>query len=164
MALMTVHLAINLAVLPLFSINVAYNRIRVPGIVTLFMGVGNFALAIALAHFTGGGYYGVVVAGSIVLTLKNTLFTPWYATRILGVEARTFVRSMLPGIAATILIVVSSATLNTFFHISSFVSLAITGGVIFLVYSAIVWIFGLSRAERTLLGSYMPQKIRRFVT
>jgi hypothetical protein len=99
MVLLTVHLAVNLAVLPLFPINVAYNRVRVPGIVTFFMGIGNFGLAVALPLLAGLGYYGVAAAGAIVLTLKNAIFTPWYATRVLGVGAHTFTRSMLPGLS-----------------------------------------------------------------
>ncbi|MGB4679297.1 oligosaccharide flippase family protein, partial [Methanothrix sp.] len=52
MVLLTVHLSVNLAVLPLFSINVAYNRVRVPGVVTLVMGIGSIALAVALSLLT----------------------------------------------------------------------------------------------------------------
>jgi len=163
MVLLTVHLAVNLAVLPLFSINVAYNRVRLPGIVTFFMGIGNFALAIALALLTGWGFYGVALAGAIVLTLKNALFTPWYATRILGVGVHTFTRSMIPGIAATALIGILSVLLAIVFPLFALITLAVTGASITLVYLAAVWKFGLSGFERGLFVSYLPPKLRRIV-
>jgi len=163
MILLTVHLAINLAVLPLFSINVAYNQVRVPGLVTFFMGIGNFGLAIALPLLTGLGYYGVAAAGAIILTLKNALFTPWYATRVVGIGAHTFTRSMLPGIAATILIGFLATALGTLFALAALIPLIITGGFLVLVYLVVVWKFGLSTFERGLFGSYLPKNLKRLV-
>ncbi|ACL16189.1 oligosaccharide flippase family protein [Methanosphaerula palustris] len=163
MILLTMHLAVNLAVLPLFSIEVAYNRVRVPGIVTLFGGIGNFTLAISLALFTGWGYYGVAVAGAIVLTLKNTLFTPLYSTRILGVGVHTFTRSMLPGIGAAILLGVLATVLGTLFSLTALIPLTIAGGSLALGYLLLVWRFGLSSFERGLFGSYLPENLRRFL-
>lgn len=163
MVLLTVHLAVNLAVLPLFSINVAYNRVRVPGIVTFVMGIGNFALALALALLTGWGFYGVALAGAIVLTLKNALFTPWYATRILGVGVHTFTRSMLPGIVATALIGILAALLANVFPSFAIITLIVAGAAVSLAYLASVWKFGLSRFERGLFVSSLPPSLRRIV-
>lgn len=161
MVLLTVHLSINLAVLPLFSINVVHNKVRVPGILTLVMGIGNIALAIALPLLTGWGYYGVAAAGAIVLTLKNAFFTPWYATKVLGVEVHTFTRSMIPGVAATIIIGISAATLAAVLPLAILVMLTVASVSVTLVYLATVWSFGLSGFERKLFKSYLPSTLRR---
>jgi O-antigen/teichoic acid export membrane protein len=161
--ILTGHLAINLAVLPLFSINIAYNRVRIPGILTLFMGIGNLFLAIILSLYTGLGYYGVAIAGAIVLTFKNAFFTPWYATRVLGVSANTFTRAILPGLIATIIIAVCAATISLVFHVSSLLSLIIAGGPLTVIYLAGIWSIGFDRFERDLLSLYLPMSIRRFV-
>ena len=87
MILMVFHLTVNLSVMPLFSINVAYNKIRVPGIVTLLMGGMNISLAFLLPLLAGMGFYGVAAAGAIVLTLKNAVFTPWYAAKVMNHES-----------------------------------------------------------------------------
>lgn len=163
MIILTVHLVINLAVLPLFAINVAYNEVRVPGIVTLIMGIGNFALAIALSIYTGWGYYGVAIAGAIVLTLKNAFFIPWYATRVLGIGAHTFTRSMIPGIVATGFIGILSVILRTFFPVATLMTLIIAGSVISLVYLVVTWLVGLSMFERDLFVMHLPEKVKRFV-
>jgi len=165
MVLLTVHLSVNLAVLPLFSINVAYNRVRVPGVVTLVMGIGNIALAVALPLLTGWGYYGVAVAGAIVLTTKNALFTPWYATKILGVNVHTFTRSMLPGIVTAILVGITAAILASVMPLAPLLAAIVVASVfISLIYVAAVWSFGLNGFERRLFKSYIPSKIRRFVS
>lgn len=163
MVLLTVHLAVNLAVQPLFPINVAYNRVRVPGIVTFLMGIGNFGLAIILSLLTGWGYFGVAAAGAIVLTLKNAFFTPWYATKILGVGAHTFTRSMLPGIVATALIGIAAATLGGILQIPALVTLVIASATITLVYLAAIWVFCLNGFERGLFESYLPPALRRII-
>jgi len=158
MVLLTMHLSVNLAVLPLFSINVAYNQVRVPGIVTLLMGGWNLALAVVLSLLTGWGYYSVAVAGGIVLTLKNAFFTPWYATKVLGIDVHTFTRSILPGIAATIMVSISVAILSAALPLASLMTLVVVGVSVSLVYLAVVWAIGLSRFERKIFSRYLPVK------
>lgn len=157
------HLAINLAILPLFSINVAYNRVKIPGILTLFMGMGNLGLAVLLSLYTGLGYYGVAVAAAIVLTLKNALFTPWYATRILGVSAHTYTRAMFPGVVATIIIAVCAVAISMLFPVASLLSLVLIGGTFAIFYILAIWRLGLDGFERNLFSSYLPIGKARFV-
>lgn len=159
--LLTVHLSINLAVLPLFSVNVAYNRVRVPSIVTLAMSVGNIILAVALSLLTDWGYYGVAAAGAIVLTLKNAIFIPWYAAKVLDIEVLTFTRSMLSGVFATILVVISAVTLGAIFQLSSLPTMVIVSAFVSLLYLAAVWKIGLSDFERKIFETYLPLKIGR---
>jgi len=147
--------------MPLFSINIAHKCVRVPGIVTFLMGVGNFCLAVILSLQTEMGYYGVAAAGAIVLTLKNAFFTPWYATRVLGVGAHTFTQSMLPGITATGLICISAAALRAVLPFPEMPAIVIA--TITLVYLVAVWVFGLNGSERKLFGSYLPPAVRRII-
>jgi membrane protein EpsK len=157
LVLMALHLTINLAVLPLFSINVAYNKIRIPGVVTLLMGGMNIALAIAIPLMAGWGFYGVAVAGAIVLTLKNAIFTPWYATKVMGTKASTFNASMLPGMIATIVIIGVSMAIGILLPITSLASLILVGCIIGVVYLALIWKYGLSIFERGIFKNYYPK-------
>jgi len=163
MLLLTMHLAVNLAVLPLFSINVAYNRVRVPGIVTLLMGGWNVALAVALSILTGWGYYSIAVAGAIVLTTKNAFFAPWYATKVLGIGIHTFTRSIIPGVFSAVLIGISAATLASVLPLAGLIMLAVSCASISLIYLAAVLTFGLSEFERRFFSSYLPSTMRRFL-
>ncbi|WP_410508123.1 oligosaccharide flippase family protein [Methanosarcina hadiensis] len=160
MVLMLSHLIINLPVMPLFAINIAYNRVRVPGIVTFFMGIGNFLLAIMIPYLTGWNYYGVALAGAIMLTMKNTFFIPWYATRVLGISRTTFVNSMIPGVFAMIITAGVSRLISNYFQISGLISLLICGIVLTAVYLSIIWEFGLKKLEKQTARSFIPVKIR----
>ena len=63
LVLMTLHMAITLPEGPLYSIFTAANRVRIPAIVTIVLGLGNLGLAIFLAGPMGWGLFGVAAAG-----------------------------------------------------------------------------------------------------
>jgi len=83
MVIMLCHLVLNVGVMPLFSIQVAMNKVRLPALVTLLMGALNLVFAIVFIKYFDLGIYGVAIAGAIVLTAKNALFTPVYAAVML---------------------------------------------------------------------------------
>jgi len=80
--LMTAHLIVNLGVLPLFGVQLALGGVKWPGIVTLVLGLVNILLGITLAGPLKLGLMGVALAGCIVLTAKNLIFSPWYVARL----------------------------------------------------------------------------------
>jgi hypothetical protein len=78
---------------------------------------------------------------------------------VLGVGGHTFTRSMLPGIAATVLIGVAAATLGGILSLPALITLAVAGVAIALAYLMVVWEFGLNGFERGLFGSYLPKNL-----
>lgn len=164
MIILTAHLSINLVVKPLFSINVAHNRVRVPGIVTLFMGIGNLILSIAIPFITGWGYYGVAIAAAIMLTLKNTAFTPWYTSRILNENKSVFLRPMIPGIISVLFVGTLSGVFSLFTPSLQIIPLILLVSGMALIYLMGICIFGLNKFERDLFISYLPMKIKRKIT
>jgi len=73
--LMIWHLPINLAVLPLFGIQMAMNKVKIPGIVTLFMGIGNLVLAIVFTSIFKWGLYGIAAASAMLNNEKCDFYT-----------------------------------------------------------------------------------------
>lgn len=154
------HLIINLSILPLFSINVAFNKVRIPGIVTLIMGIGNFLLAITFSQFTGLGYYGVALAGSIMFTLKNSFFIPLYAAKVLQVPKYTFLSSLLYGIVPMSVITGVILLFNRFLNISTITSLIFYCGIVGIAYFSVLWIIGLTPPEKKIICSFLPVTIK----
>jgi O-antigen/teichoic acid export membrane protein len=152
-------LAINLSILPLYTICVAFNKIRTPGIITLFLGIGNVILAFSLPLLLGWGFYGVAIAGAIMFTLKNSLFTPWYTTKVLDISPNTFLKPMISGIIASLIIACLAVVIGNFFIISSLVSLVMFCGLISLGYLIFIWFIGFSQIERDMFKSYLPKRL-----
>lgn len=151
---------INQVVTPLLSVNVAYNRTRIPGIVTILMGILNLLLAIILSLFTDLGYYGVALAGIIIVTFKHAFFNPWYAGRILGIPTRSISAFILPGIIATILVWGVTAIISNIFVVTTLSSLISIGSIITIIYLVIMWSVGLDNYERHLILSMIPTNLR----
>src|SRR5947208_2426286 len=55
--LMAIHLCMSLSMYPLYALPLAANRVKVPGVVTLAIGVGTLLLALLLAGVSGWGLY-----------------------------------------------------------------------------------------------------------
>jgi membrane protein EpsK len=102
LCLMAIHLCLNLSMYPLYAVPLAANRVKVPGLVTLGVGVLNLALALFLARVLGWGLYGIAAAGAISLTIRHQLFTPLYCAAILRRPCTAFYRRVAPILGATL--------------------------------------------------------------
>ena len=170
LVLLAFPLTINMSILPLFAINYAYNKIKVPGIATLALGAGNFALAIILPlvmiyvfHLSDIAFYGVAVAGGIMLTLRNAVFITWYAGKIMDIKPTIFLKSLMTGVVCTILVAMTSFAVSQLVTITSFAMLIPIGGTIGLVYMLLAWKFALSPIERGQFKNVMPPFIWRLL-
>lgn len=152
---MVLHLAVNISVYPLFSLQAAVNRVKVPALVTCAMGVGNAVLAVALTR--SWGLMGVATAGAIMMTAKNMLFTPLYAARALDAPRGVFFREIakvaaIAGGLTGLGLVASAAA-----PLASWPRLALAGAALSLVYAAVVWLVLLGPGERT----WVRDRLRR---
>jgi len=81
---------INLGSIPLFSINIAYNKVKIPSIMNIVFGGVGILIAYILMHFTSLTYLSIPVALTGAITLKNSLFMPIYVASLLGINKKTF--------------------------------------------------------------------------
>lgn len=147
LAVMTSHLCINLAMYPLYPLPLAVNRVKVPGVVTLLVGVGNLVLALFLAGPMGWGLYGIAAAGAITLTVRHLLFTPLYSAHILKQPWTTFYKGVPGFVLATLGIAGLCRATLWLWPISNWFELALAGIGMSLLF-VIVAYFLLSPNER----------------
>lgn len=159
MNILTFHLIVNVSVIPLLSIFQAYNKAKTPGIITLILGVINFGLSLGLVKYTDLGLYAVAVASMIVLTMKNLLFTTYYASRLMQVKNAYF-KALLPGILTLVVIgILGTACLyfvnqHNIFQVG--LSLVIAGGG----GALIAYRFIIPAADRQfILGTFLKKKV-----
>ena len=157
--IMLFPLVINLSVMPLFSINIAYNKIKLPGIVTVGMGFINLGLAILFSSYFNLGIYGVAIAGAIVLTLKNTIFIPIYTVKMMQINTFTFINKMFPGVLLTIFTFSLAYTVSSYFEITTW-SLFISSVVLVsIIPIALIWFLFLNDQERQFfLKTFLKKK------
>lgn len=155
LSLMTLHLCINIAVMPLFGVTQALNRLHWPGVVTVVLGVANVALAIGMAGPAGWGLYGVAIAGAVTLTTKNALFTPVYAAYIVRFPLTTFMWAMVPGTLGAVSVAGLARWISASFDIASWLGLVFVGLGISAVYAVAAYHFGLRASERETVRNLM---------
>lgn len=145
--LVTLPLVINLGVTPLFSINVAMNKVKVPALATLLLGIMSVISSILLLKYSDLGYLSVAIASAIALTIKNALFVPVYSAYILKLPLSTFLKTHINSILFTAL------TLFTMTGFKSLYSLSAQNNLLFVIFVCAVfalllsWFF-YSKAER----------------
>ena len=151
MILLSAHLCVNLAVLPLFSVQVAYNKVRWPGIVTLVGGLANLALAISLVKWGKFGMLGVAIAGAITLTIKNILFTPIYSAIIQKIHWWKYFPAIMPAALGTIMVSSLAYMTTQLFILDSWMELVLAGVVVSSLFGLAAYVFMLNLEERKLL-------------
>jgi len=160
LVVMIAHLCINLAVLPLFSIQVALNRVKWPGIVTLLMGFANLGLAVWWSGWEANGL-GVALAGGLVLLLKNALFTPLYSAHIQRLRYTAFLSSMAPGVVGATAVGLVCYALGRVCAIGSWPAFIGLACLVAAVYAAVAYTVGLDDGERRLLAALAPWRASR---
>jgi membrane protein EpsK len=90
----------NFSLKHVFSITHGLNRVRVPALITLAGGLLNLGLSIFLVKYTSLGLYGIAVATSLALTLRNLVAMPLYAEKVIHKPAGTFLRGIPAPLAA----------------------------------------------------------------
>jgi membrane protein EpsK len=154
------HLCINLAITPLFYLQVATNHVRIPGVVSLISGVVNVILAVSLAKWSGLGYLGIAVAGAIVLTAKNVIFTPLYGARILNLSWWKFFPSIVIGALAFVAVSFGSYYFSRLWELNSWGKFITASLLISVVYFVASYIFGLSKRDRNFIRSDVEYRIK----
>ncbi|UXH79501.1 lipopolysaccharide biosynthesis protein [Roseateles amylovorans] len=159
MVIATAHLALNLAYLPLHNISLATNHVRLPGILQVVAGVVNLGLAIALAKVWG--LYGIAIAGGLVLLLRNLVFTPLYAARILDRPWWTFAREALPILLMAVLIFLASLTVSRSLSPASWLSLGGSVCGVGAFGAVLLWTVFLRPEHRALAMDKVRRKLKR---
>lgn len=157
--LLIIPLPINLSVQPLFGIQMAMNKVKAPGIVTVVMGLGNLILALVFTLAFGWGYYGIAIAGALVLTLKNSIFTPLYGAYIQNIPWFTYIKSMVPGLILSVAVFALAYITSSLVDLNSWLKLILVSSTFGLIGVLLIIFRGLRKEDKQLLLSFIPISI-----
>jgi membrane protein EpsK len=143
-------------VLPLLGLQLATNRVKVPGVLTMVMGLANLGLALVLAGPMHWNLYGIAAAGAIMLTVKNVFFTPLYGAHVLGRSALSFFKELGLIVAVTFASVLLCRGALWLWPIAGWDQLVMLSLVISVLYALVVYRFILTAEERKMLRNLIP--------
>jgi membrane protein EpsK len=154
LSIVTIHLASNLCVTPLFGIQRALNKILWPGIITVIMGLVNVGLGAGLAGIAGWGLYGVGIAGALALAAKNAIFVPLYTARIMACPMYTYLRWVAFTVIITLMVAGGSWGLSVLFELSSWLRLIAVSAGISVFYCLLVYNLGLNEMDKRVFAVF----------
>ena len=157
LALLSFHLAVNLAIQPLFGIRTAYNKVKVPGIMTLLAGILNIILAVFLT--SRWGLYGLALNGAISLSLRNLIFTPLYNARIQNLPWHTYLTALLPAFFGTAAVAGLGYMFSLIISSTNWIELILMTISITMIYTVLAAMFGLDAEEREFIAQLFKKGI-----
>jgi membrane protein EpsK len=142
---------------PLFSLNRAYNKVKIPGLVTLGMGVANLLLAVCFVKYTSLGLYGIAIAIGIVLTIKNFLFMPIYVAMNMGISKWSFIKTPLKSVIILFFALIFAYVSDDYIHIKNWLHLILFSGILFLFFSGFAYLFLTKDEKYTIMSTFLKK-------
>ncbi|MBD1577921.1 oligosaccharide flippase family protein [Vibrio sp. S11_S32] len=155
--LITLPLIINIGVTPLFSINIAMNKIKLPAIITLVLGFIGLVVSIILISETELGYYSIAISSGVILTLKNALFTPIYASVILNQSKFKYLYLHLSTLLFSLILILIFYVVNNRYRPDTYFELFLSF-VVYLSFSLSLFFIMLSKDDKKILKNIVAKK------
>jgi membrane protein EpsK len=150
LCLMAIPTCIALCMYPLYAVPLAANRVKIPGTVTLAIGVLNLVLALVLAKVFGWGLYGIAAACALSQTLRYFVFAPLFGASVLQRPVRTFYQTALPIIGAMLATIGLCRLIMWRWTMSNWMDLGTAAMTVSVLYGMTVWLL-LASEERAAL-------------
>jgi membrane protein EpsK len=87
---LVIPLAFTLSASPLFNINIAYNKVKTPALMTLLSAILGLTISLLLVLNTELGMISLAIGSGVALSLKNLIFIPIYTSELLNINRYLF--------------------------------------------------------------------------
>lgn len=107
---------------PLFCVNTVLNKVKIPAIVMVIIGIINLFFVYVMIKFAFLGIYSVAIANTIFSIILYVVFVPLYACYILKVKKFHFYKSICLSSVSFIIIVILMKMIVSVFDVTSWLS------------------------------------------
>jgi membrane protein EpsK len=149
---------INVSVRPMFSIFRGLDRIKIPALATIVIGVVNIVICIILMKYAGLGIYGVAYSLLLCLAGKNLFFTPIYAAIITGCPKAIFIKELISGIVMWLLLSFGIFIISLDYDLVSIPRLMTVVVISFMIYFTFCYLAILTKDDKRLLLSLVYKR------
>ena len=157
---LTLPLAFNAAINPLYGVWQALNKVRVPSFATLAAGVGGIVAAIFLMRTTSLGVFAVAVAVGAAFTARNLGFSVYYVGRLLGQGQARLLRISFEAGAVAITVGIAGYLVASRVNPEGWISLGLLGLALVGFGAILIWFGCLARQERQRLTTLVIMRLR----
>lgn len=136
----------------------AMNKRLVRSIVLAGVAVFNIALTIVLVHFFGE--IGAPIGTAIATIIGSVIIMNIYYCKVIGIRFRYFCAKVFKGIMPSLFVAAAVSLPFVFMIDKNIVGLLIKGGVFVVSLIICLWLFGLSKEEKSLITGFIKKKRR----
>lgn len=139
----------------------AWNRVKVPAILTLLLGGVNLAIAIIIAKTGNQSYNSILLilgTGSLLGIIQSYIMTGWYITKIYPSMKSALPKNFILTLFVLIFASSFSYAVNIIFPFNGIIRFLIVGSITFLICFGIVFNFVFNNEQKAYLYSFI--KIR----
>jgi O-antigen/teichoic acid export membrane protein len=155
LVLMLFSILFEMIVRPLYSINFAYNRIKIPSLITIAFGILNIVLTILFVRLNWG-IQGVALAGLITLNLRSLVFIPIYTAYIQNIKFYHYLIRLIVILFNAILFTVFCALVAHYMHINNWAKIFLYFIVCGILYAMTVLLFVLNKTDKQFIFELIP--------
>jgi O-antigen/teichoic acid export membrane protein len=133
---------------PLFSVFTITNNRKVPALVLLVIGCFNMIIVYFLLKHTNLGVMAIAITSSVLLGLRNIIFTPIYGASCLHIKKTTFYMVLIKSIISVSIIAVVSFISRQFIEHITWLIFIIDGLIVLCISQFVNYYIVLNRNER----------------
>ena len=139
------------------------SKLKEVSLATCFIGAFNVILACILLAVMDDPI-GAAIAWAVSIMLLNAVFIPLYASKIMGISPLTFLKPIvLCYLVFGLIIGAGKLMVQNWTMPSSFLWVASTAFIGFVIYSVLVFFIFLNRSEKGILLTYFPKTFQNLV-
>ncbi len=125
------------------NLNIAMNKVKIPALFTLLIGIINIILALVVVKLFNITYVCIPILSSFLQIIWTGVFLPLYSAKVLNVDMKTFYPPVVKALIASGICFLITIFIKSFFAINNWLSFIVIGGSIGLVSLIIFGLFEL---------------------
>jgi len=145
-------LILSIPVIPLFSANIAYNKIKLPAILTILFGLFNILCIYLLIIYTDLGLWSIVLAKLIYEFIYNAIFIPIYVSKIIQTQYLSFLMIPITSIISFVMAYIIIGFFTYYLYISTFWEILFFSILLFIFLFPLLFFLFISKEERIFLS------------
>lgn len=149
-----VHLLFICVTWTVSNLNTVLNRVKIPGVFMLIVGLFNFILVYYFTKYTNFGVYAISLASLPLLLIWSAIFIPIYPSICLKVSKWTFYPEVFKTVFSSSIIIFISIVIKNFIMIDTWLSLFTFCFICCFIGIIINYFIILTRKERILIYKY----------
>ena len=153
------YIFISGSIIPLYSIFTLTNNLKEPAITLFYTGLLNVIIVILLLHFTNTGLYAIAGVSTILITIREIIFIPMYASSCLHLDRKTFYPNIFKNVFSASILVCIFLVLKKLTTINSWITLimvTLLAGIIGVIVNIF---FSFNKEERKKWARFIKMKL-----